>query len=123
VTYYARPGAFAISAAGEPNPKLTCLAERIELWTELIKHVRADAQHAETIVLVAKLVEEVNADRKTPLDVTSADVFVTNQIVFNETVVFAGALGAEAGLLAQAVPEYALFSTSQQSTSNVQDAG
>src|SRR4029077_12833656 len=45
------------------------------------------------------------------------------QIAFNETMVFSNAIGGEIGMLGAAVPEYSMFASSQQSTSNVQNVG
>jgi len=121
--YYARPGWVAVDRNGDPIPKQSCLAERTEIWQGLIDHIRKDSTHQETVKLIQWVVTEWNSKGKRPLDIGSADIFLAQQIAFNETMVFSNVVGSEIGLVANAAPEYYMFASSQQSTSNVQNVG
>lgn len=121
--YYMRPGWTAVDRNGDPIRDQSCLSERLGIWQALIEHMRADATHRETIALIQGIVQDLNTRGRRPLDIGAADIFLANQIAFNETMVFSNVLAAEIGLIAQAVPEYSMFASSQQSTSNVQNIG
>ena len=113
----------AVDSGGEPIQGQTCAREQSELARELGRHLRSDPLHVETTKLVDDLVRELAEQGKSVSAAASTESFLARQVAFNETMVFSNAIGGEIGLLAAAVPEYDMFASSQQSTSNVQNVG
>lgn len=123
VSVFERLGLLAVDSGGEPIQGQSCVREQSELSKELTRHLRADPLHVETAQLVDELVREMAQQGKSVSGAASTELFLARQIAFNETMVFSNAVGGEIGLLASAVPEYSMFASSQQSTSNVQNVG
>lgn len=105
---------------GRYDPERRCDDEARDLWKLLYDHVDETPALKETAREVDRLVRR-NARPGEGAFTAGGRAFVLNQVVYNETAALFAVASGEITRLQQAVPEYGLFRTSQQTSSNPQD--
>ncbi len=118
IPYDAYKELWPVNFKGEYDPERRCDAEARDLWNALHSHVIGNSVHKETARQVERLVRRQGGAGAFK---SGGDAFVLNHVVYNETAALFNVASGEIARLQQAVPDYGLFRTSQQTSSNPQD--
>ncbi len=109
-----------VDFSGNYDHSRGCDEESRELWKALFDHVGENAVLKETATEVERLARR-NSRPGNGTFKAGGQAFVLNHVVYNETAALFSVASGEIARLREAVPEYGLFRTSQQSSSNPQD--
>jgi hypothetical protein len=120
IPYDAYRELWPVDFEGRYDPNRKCDAEARDLWKLLYDHTGEAAALKETAQEVERLVHR-NTKPGSGAFTTGGQAFVLNQVVYNETAALFAVASGEIARLQQAVPDYGLFRTSQQTSSNPQD--
>jgi len=127
IPYDAYKELWPVNFKGEYDPDRRCDAEARDLWKLLYDHVgkdrlrRADGTDVVNVLKeTAREVERLVRRQGAGAFKAGGDAFVLNHVVYNETAALFNVASGEIARLQQAVPDYGLFRTSQQTSSNPQ---
>lgn len=120
IPYDAYHELWPVDFEGRYDPNRKCDAEARDLWKLLYDHVGETGVLKETTGEIEKLVRRNTRPGDGTLK-AGGQAFVLNQVVYNETAALFSVASGEIARLQQAVPEYGIFRTSQQTSSNPQD--
>ncbi len=119
VPYDAYQELWYINFNGEYDPNRKCDQEARELFALLRAHVLENSVLRETAQEVNNVIRRHGKSQRENFGVTD-DTFVLNHVVYNETAALFNVASGEIARLQRAVPEYGMFRTSQQTSSNPQ---
>ena len=120
IPYDAYRELWPVDFEGRYDPNRKCDEEARELWKLLYDHAGETATLKETAQEVERLVRR-NTQPGGGANRSGGQAFVLNHVVYNETAALFAVASGEIARLQQAVPDYGLFRTSQQTSSNPQD--
>jgi len=120
VPYDAYRELWPVDFEGRYDPNRKCDEEARDVWKLIHDHVGESGPLKETVKEVDRLVRH-NARPGSGTFTAGGQTFVLNQVVYNETAALFSVASGEIARLQQVVPDYGLFRTSQQTSSNPQD--